>query len=298
MAESGPTDVALIGLGNMGASMAHQWNLQGVQVHGFDVFEDARKRVESLGVQTYRSANEAAARATICILMLPNSQIVDRVIDDLIANDALKPGVVLVDMSSSEPMRTRHNFDKLVQLGVEFVDAPVSGGVRGVDGRTLAIMAGGSEAAVERVRPVLSRLGEVTHVGEIGAGHVAKTLNNYVAATHLWVTSEAVLLAKQYGILEETMVSVLNQATGRSVSSEVKWPKFILNRKFNSGFSAGLLSKDLGIAASMAQGLGVPSLLAGHVAELWQSVVSDLGESADHTEVASWIAATYSDKGE
>jgi len=285
--------ISLIGLGHMGSPMAAQWLTAGVGVHGFDVAESARASLQEAGGTAYDSAVAAASATAICILMLPDSRIVDAVVSDLIAGDALRAGGIVIDMSSSEPMRSTENEQRLNALGVRFVDAPVSGGVRGVVAATLAIMVGGDAADVEEVRPLLEHLGAVTHVGRVGAGHAAKALNNLVSAAHLWMTSEAVLIAERFGIDRSTMVDVLNASTGRSVSSEVKWPKFILPGTFDSGFGAALLSKDARVAATLTHELGLPPLLGGQVAELWARAVGGMSPRADHTEIARWIEELY-----
>jgi 3-hydroxyisobutyrate dehydrogenase len=288
-----PSRIALIGLGNMGAPMARRWIEAGVEVHGFDTDPAAVGRLEEVGGRGAASAADAAVAAEVIILMLPTSAIVDRVLDDLISAGALPAGRLVVDMSSSQPVQSVANRDRLAALGVDFIDAPVSGGVRGVNAGSLAIIVGGPAELVAAAQPLLEVLGTVTRVGEAGAGHAAKALNNLVSAAHLWMTSEAVLVAERFGIARETMVGVLNASTGRSVSSEVKWPKFILTESYESGFQAGLLSKDALVATELTESLGLPALLGADVARLWSRAVADLPPGSDHTEVARWIETTY-----
>ncbi len=285
--------LALIGLGNMGAPMARRWIAAGWRVHGVDTAEAARARFADAGGRVFDSAAEAVRGAEAIVLMLPKSDVVDRVLDDLVGADALAAGQLVIDMGSSQPVRSVANRERLLALDVEFLDAPVSGGVRGVEAGTLAIMAGGPPELVAAAAPLLEVLGTVTHVGETGAGHAAKALNNLVSAAHLWMTSEAVLVAERFGIRRDAMVDVLNASTGRSVSSEVKWPKFILTGSYESGFQAGLLSKDALVATDLTRSLGLPPLLGDSVAALWSRAVEELPPGADHTEVARWIEAQY-----
>lgn len=285
--------VTLIGLGNMGVPMSERWLAAGWDVHGFDTTDAARERFIELGGHAHSTVENAAAAATTVVFMLPNSEIVDRVLETLLGAGSLSDGDLVIDMGSSQPFHSRENAKRLREIGVDFIDAPVSGGVRGVRAGTLAIMVGGDERLVERAQPLLDVLGTITHVGDVGAGHAAKALNNLVSAAHLWMTSEAVLIAEQFGIARETMVDVLNASTGRSVSSEVKWPKFILPGAFDSGFQAALLSKDADVAVSLAQTLGLPSLLGEDVAALWSRVARELPAGADHTEVARWIQSAF-----
>ncbi|MBN9606558.1 MAG: NAD(P)-dependent oxidoreductase [Actinomycetales bacterium] len=290
-----PGRISLVGLGNMGSPMAARWIEAGVEVHGFDTSPAALEQLTSAGGVAAASPAAAAAAATIHVLMLPNSRIVDAVLDDLLASDALQKGSIVVDMSSSEPTRSIANAERLAERGVGFVDAPVSGGVRGVLAGNLAILVGGTAPAIDTVLPLLEVLGTPRHVGDVGAGHAAKALNNLVSAAHLWATSEAVLVAERFGIPRETMVEVLNASTGRSVSSEVKWPKFILTGDYGSGFQAGLLSKDANVAVGLGEQLGVPSLLGPAVAELWQRAASELPPGSDHTEVARWLESAFAE---
>lgn len=288
-----PARLAVVGLGNMGAPMAERWIGAGVEVHGFDTVPAARERIVAAGGHAHETAAAAVEAADTVVFMLPSSAIVDRVLDDLISAGALTAGKLVVDMSSSEPLRTVANGERLAGLGVDFLDAPVSGGVRGVLAGNLAIMVGGPVELAERATPLLEVLGTPTRVGDVGAGHTAKALNNLVSAAHLWMTSEAVLVAERFGIARETMVDLLNASTGRSVSSEVKWPKFILTESYDSGFHAALLSKDARVATDLTTALGLPGLLGADVAELWSRLAADLPAGADHTEVARWIEERY-----
>ncbi len=287
------TRIAIVGLGNMGAPMAERWISAGYDVAGFDTDPAARERFAAAGGTAHESAAGAAADADVVVLMLPTSAIVDAVLDAVIEAGALHRGQLVIDMSSSQPLRSIVNRDRLEGLGIGFIDAPVSGGVRGVLAGNLAIMAGGTPELVAAAEPVLSVLGTVVHVGGAGAGHAAKALNNLVSAAHLWMTSEAVLIAERFGIEPATMVDLLNASTGRSVSSEVKWPKFILTGSYDSGFQAALLSKDALVATELTSSLGLPALLGEDVARLWSRLAADLPAGADHTEVARWIADRY-----
>lgn len=290
-----PERLALIGLGNMGVPMAQRWIAAGVAVSGHDPVAEAGERLRAAGGSAHATASDAVRDATVTILMLPNSDIVDGVLDALLADSALVPGDVVIDMGSSQPLRSAANAERLAVQGIDFLDAPVSGGVRGVIAGTLAIMAGGPGGLVERVRPALEVLGTVTHVGAIGAGHAAKALNNLVSAAHLWMTSEAVLVGERFGIDPAMLIEILNASTGRSVSSEVKWPRFILPGTFDSGFQARLLAKDARVAVDLRRSLGLPGLLDDAVAELWDRAAGDLPAGADHTEVARWIGTAYAE---
>lgn len=280
--------LSVIGLGNMGEPMARRWLAAGYEVHGCDVSEQARVRLAAAGGTAHEAAPPAVEDASVVILMLPSSAVVN----DVLKGVRLAAGTVVIDMSSSEPAQTRENARALGEAGVALMDAPVSGGVRGAEAGTLTIMAGGPGPLVECQRPLLECLGTVIHVGPVGAGHAVKALNNLLSATHLWATSEAVLIAERFGIAPETILSVFNASSGRSGSSEVKWPKFILPGSYDSGFAARLMLKDAAIAARLARQTGLPSTLADAVVSLWSRAAEALPPGADHTEIARWIAAS------
>lgn len=285
-----PVTVAIIGLGNMGAPMAKRLIDAGYRVIGSDPSETARRRITDAGGQAVSRAADAASAATTVILMLPDSQVVDAVITDLLAAQSLTVDTVVVDMSSSEPKRSRANAARLLDAGVRFVDAPVSGGVRGAAAGTLTVMLGGHVGDVEAIRPILSTLGTLRHVGPVGAGHAMKALNNLVSATHLWITSEAVVIANQHGIDTQTVLDVLNGSSGRSASSERKWPDFIQTCRYDSGFTARLMLKDARIAIGVARDAGLSTRVGEELVTSWAEATDHLGPTADHTEIARWLA--------
>jgi 3-hydroxyisobutyrate dehydrogenase len=158
----------------------------------------------------------------------------------------------------------------LAELGIALVDAPVSGGVRGVSG-TLAIMIGGEdEAAIARARPVLETMGaKLFRTGPLGSGHAMKALNNYVAAAAFAATSEALLVGKRFGLEPGVMVEVMNASSGRSFHTDVVFPDHVVGGRFATGFALGLMAKDVGIAADLAREIGVETPLCRLTNELW-----------------------------
>ena len=149
------------------------------------------------------------------------------------------------------------------------MDAPVSGGVGGAERGTLTIMAGGDADTIENLAEVLAVLGRVRHTGAVGSGHALKALNNLLSATHLLVTSEAMVAGTGIRAGPATMLEVFNASSGRSGSTENKWPNFVLPGGFDSGFGLGLMLKDMKIATSLAESLGRPSQLGARAVELW-----------------------------
>lgn len=284
-----PIDVAIVGLGNMGTPMASRWLAGGYRVHGFDLDAGARERFTAAGGVVHDTADAAIEASSVVILMLPNSTIVNQVLGDAIATRSLRPGTVVIDMSSSEPTESQKNAVRLEAEGASFIDAPVSGGVRGAAAGTLTIMVGGEPELVEAQRALLEQLGTVVRVGPVGAGHAVKALNNLLSATHLWMTSEAVLIGEKFGVDAETILTAFNGSSGRSGSSEAKWPKFILPGTYDSGFEGRLMLKDARIATGLARELGRPTELGEEVVSLWATAIDELPPRADHTEIARWL---------
>ena len=289
--ESGlPETVGFIGLGRMGEPMVRRLAAAGVTVRAFD----AAPRPGLADIVTLvDKASEVAAGASVVILMLPDSTVVEAVVHGGDTGtgllDALAPGTVLVDMGSSEPLRTRALAEQTAARDVVLVDAPVSGGVTGAVGGTLTIMVGGPEATTAALDPLLGVLGRVRHVGPVGAGHALKALNNLMSATHLWVTSESMLVAERFGLDVKKVLDVVNGSSGRSGSTQNKWPNFILPETFDSGFSLKLMLKDMRIAAALAHELGMPFHLGDAAIERWADAAQELPDDADHTRIAEWL---------
>jgi len=278
--------VGFVGLGKMGAPMATRLAEAGYQVQGYDVSEAATKNWNERGaVPASPTLPAMADGAEVVILMLPDSAVVRAVLDDLLP--ALAEGTIVVDMSSSEPLVTRELAAQAAARGVTLVDAPVSGGVKGAVSGRLTIMAGGAEGDVARVRPLLDVLGaRVVHVGDVGAGHAVKALNNLLSATHLLATCEAMAAAAEFGLDVPTVLNAINTSSGRSGSTENKWPNYIVPRTFDSGFSLRLMLKDIRIALGLATAAGTPSTLSALAVEQWAEAAGALPETADHTEIA------------
>jgi 3-hydroxyisobutyrate dehydrogenase len=225
--------VGFIGLGNMGGPMSARLVRAGYRVTGFDLAAPARDALTRAGGIAVPDLAGAVADAGIVVLMLPNSDIVEATVRD--EGFAAAPGTIVVDMSSSEPMRTRGLAAELAERGVTLVDAPVSGGVARARTGELTIMTGGDPADLHRIAPVLAELGTPTRAGDVGSGHAVKALNNLLSATHLLATCEAMLAGEQFGLDPAVLLSIFNRSSGRSGSTENKWPNFILPGTFDSG---------------------------------------------------------------
>lgn len=278
-----------MGLGNMGLPMAARLREAGYTVQAFDLSPAAQASAEEAGMIASANVVDAVSAADAVILMLPSTAMVRTVLEDEAVLAALAPGVLVIDMGSSEPLATRQLAEMLTGRGLRFMDAPVSGGVTAAQAGTLTIMAGARPEDFAKAQPLISILGKPVHVGAVGAGDAVKALNNLLSATHLWVTSEAVLAGERFGIDPEILLGVVNSSSGRSGSSEVKWPRFVLPGSFDSGFTLRLMLKDMKIATDLCEQVGQAVTLGAEAVTVWEKAAAGLPESADHTEVARWL---------
>lgn len=285
--------IGFVGLGRMGSPMAARLAGAGYRVLGYDVSgQVARTWAERVpGATAVAGLDAVAVGAAAIVLMLPDSAVVT---DVLVARGllaALPSGTVVIDMSSSVPQVTRELAEQAAARGVALVDAPVSGGVKGAEQGSLTVMVGGAELDVERVRGLLDVLGKrVMHVGDVGAGHAVKALNNLMSATHLLVTSEAMAAAAEFGLDIPTVLDAVNTSSGRSGSTENKWPNFIVPGTFDSGFALRLMLKDMRIGLGLAQSAHTSASLSATAVDLWAQAADALPPDADHTEIARWLA--------
>ncbi|HWT77515.1 MAG TPA: NAD(P)-dependent oxidoreductase [Candidatus Methylomirabilis sp.] len=289
--------IAFIGLGKMGQPMAANLAKAGFILRVMDRSAEAVQDFLSLQpARAFGTPQEAAAESEALITMLPTGRDVREVLvgrtesDPDAAMRGLRPGAIVIDMSSSAPLLTRETGRQLAAAGVAMLDAPVSGGVLRAREGTLAIMVGGDAVAIERARPVLAAMGSKTFViGSLGSGHAMKALNNYVSAAGLAAAAEALLVGRHFGLDPAVMTDALNASTGRNNSTENKLKQHILSGTFGSGFSLDLMAKDLVTALELAKDLGVPAPLAERCVSLWKDANAQLGPGADHTEIFRFL---------
>jgi 3-hydroxyisobutyrate dehydrogenase len=286
--------VAFIGIGNMGWPMAAHIVRAG---HALTVYDlDAEKSSRFAREHGCRSTGQLAdvAQSEITITMLPTGQIVREVIleaENGAFAKSLRPGAIVIDMSSSEPIGTRELGKALERSGVVLIDAPVSGAVARARAATLAIMIGGNDpGAIERAKPVLLAMGkQLFETGPLGTGHAMKALNNYIAAAGYTAVAEALLIGERFGLDPEKMVDVLNASTGRNFSTEFMVKEHVLGRKFSTGFALGLMAKDVRIAADLGETVGLDAPVSRLIRARWAEARDRLGAARDTSEaILSW----------
>jgi 3-hydroxyisobutyrate dehydrogenase len=278
--------IGFIGLGNMGGPMAARLAAAG---HSLLLHDSDQGRAKAAALRTGGDVAELVdvAGAECIITILPTSADVAAVIEAI--GGKLAAGTLLLEMSSGLPSATRALAARLAIQGVEVVDAPVSGGVGKARTGELAIMVGGSDAAVARVLPVLQAMGQkILRTGGVGSAHAMKALNNLVSAAGFLAGIEALLIGKRFGLDPAMMVDVLNASTGTNNSTQRKFKEFVLSRSFDSGFGLDLMVKDLTIALAVARDGGTPAPLSAQTREMWAAAQTLLGHGQDHTAMAQF----------
>ncbi len=280
--------VGVVGLGNMGLGMAATLVRAGFTVLGTDISAARRAPAEDAGIGFLDSLVDLQQQADALVFSLPYARDVEAVVTapgGLLARRDRK--VVVIDTSTSDPGTSRRLAALLAEAGHALLDAPVSGGPAGAATGSLTMMIGGEAADLALVQPVVAALSATAlHVGPSGAGNIAKLVNNMLVAAHLITTGEAMRLSEAAGLPAEAVLKVVNAATGRSAVSEAMLPRWVLPGSFDSGFSAGLMRKDVRLAAELAQQTGTNLPLSAEVARIWDSTRGRIADTEDFTHMA------------
>ena len=283
-----------IGIGAMGWPMCANIVKGGHDLVIFDA-DPARaaKFVREVGGRAAASVAEVA-QSEVVVTMLPTSQVVRQALMEDEGGafaKAIKPGLIVVDMSSSEPGDTVRLGPQLAARGAVLIDAPVSGAVpRAITG-TLAIMIGGEdEAAIAKASPLLLSMGQTLfRTGPLGSGHAMKALNNYVAAAGLAAASEALLIGQRFGLKGETMVDIFNVSTGKNFATENLFRQQILSGAFAGSFTLALMSKDVKIAADLGEAMKLDAPISRLVRDRFAMARDKLGGGRDNSAaILAW----------
>ncbi|MEO3470804.1 NAD(P)-dependent oxidoreductase [Roseomonas sp. CAU 1739] len=292
---AGATPIGFIGLGMMGLPMARSLVARGFRVLACDTADAARAALAegaADGAVAFADSPAAvAAGADAVVLMLPNSRIVATVMEGqggLLA--ALRPDMLVIDMSSSEPAETRRLAALVEARGAAMVDAPVSGSVAKAKTGTLAIMVGGGDAPFAQALPVLKGMGEaIIRTGAVGSAHAMKALNNFVYAAGLLATAEALRMGEASGLDLGILTDVMNASSGRNIATETKARQEIIPGRYAGGFQLGLMRKDLDTAGSIAEETGIAAPSLALCRALWKEAVEHLGPGVDNTEIHRFL---------
>lgn len=260
--------LGVVGLGRMGAPMASRLVTGGYRVAGFDVAGSAN--LAPPGVTPVASIAALAATSEVVLLSLPNGTIAHEVCNALTA-----PGSrarVVIELSTIGIAAASACAATLAAADIAYVDAPVSGGVAGAAGGTLTLMVACDSDRYRLVEPILRRFGSnLFHVGQrAGQGQAMKLLNNFISATALAATSEAAVFGVQAGLDLAQIIEVLNVSSGRTTASSDKFPRSVLTGRYDFGFAAALMTKDVQLYFESARAAAAPDGLAESVAALWR----------------------------
>jgi 3-hydroxyisobutyrate dehydrogenase len=292
--------IGFVGIGAMGTPMAGNLARAGYKVVVFDLdAARAGKLARETGVTVATSLADLGAASDIIITMLPEGKAVRSALcgdNDSFKNCILeraKKNALIIDMSSSSPMGTRELGEVLAKRELQFIDAPVSNGVKGAVAATLSIMVGGDKALFERVKPMLEKMGnQIYYAGPLGAGHAIKALNNYVSAAGLIAASEAMHAGQAFGIDPNVIVDIINTSSGMNNTTKNKCKQYMLSGAYNAGFSAGLMAKDVRTALEIAEAMKTSTAFAKPTADVWNAMEQKLGFIADHTEMHRFLSKT------
>jgi 3-hydroxyisobutyrate dehydrogenase len=268
------TNIAFIGLGNMGNPMAANLVKAGHAVAGFDLIPENRSAAEANGVAIAGDARAAVADADAVVTMLPAGRHVVSVYEDVMA--AARPGTLFIDSSTIDVASARRAHEIAAKAGMLSVDAPVSGGVVGAAAATLTFMAGGSTEAFAAAEPILQPMARrIVHCGDAGAGQAAKICNNMILGISMIGACEAFALGEKLGLSHQALFDVASTSSGQcwAVTTNCPVPGPVptspANRDYKPGFAAALMLKDLKLAQQAAQSVDAVTPLGAEAAQLY-----------------------------
>ena len=268
------TNIAFIGLGNMGGPMAGNLVKAGHSVKAFDLAQASKDAAAEMGVGIAGSAKEAVADAEVVVTMLPAGKHVLGVWADILS--AVKPGTLLIDSSTIDVESARKAHALAAERGCLSLDAPVSGGTGGAKGATLTFMVGGTEEAVAKGEPVLAKMGRrIVHCGGAGNGQAAKICNNMILGISMIGVSEAFVLGEKLGLSHQALFDVASTSSGQCWSLTTYCPvpgpvpTSPANNEYKPGFASALMLKDLKLAQEAAQAAGASTPLGAAAAQLF-----------------------------
>lgn len=277
-------DIGFIGLGKMGFPMARRLIEAGHQLVVFDQRKEVVDQLVARGAQAATSPRDVADRVETVLASLPSLQ---ASLDVATGDNGVSSGERVkrfVDLSTIGSQMAVRIHDLLAQQNIVQLDSPVSGGVSGAEKGTLAVMVSGPRADFEMLKPVLDVIGKVFFIGEKpGSAQTMKLANNFLSATAIVATSEAVVMGVKAGLDPAVMIDVINAGSGINSASRDKFPKSVLPRTFDFGFATGLMVKDVRLCLEEAKSLGLSLDVAEAVGKLWEVVIREMGAESDFT---------------
>ena len=277
-------EIGFIGLGKMGLPMARRLVEAGHKLVVYDTRREAVDQLVTPGAQAANSPQDVADRTETVMTSLPSLDVSLNVAtgkDGVIEGKRVKR---LVDLSTTGSQMAVKIHGLLAKKNIVQIDSPVSGGVGGAEKGTLAVMVSGPRADFDLIKPALDVIGKVFFISEKpGAGQTMKLANNYLSATAIVATSEAVVMGVKAGLDPNVMIDVINAGSGLNTASRDKFPKSVLPRTFDFGFATGLMVKDVRLCLEEMKGMGLSMEVAEAVGRLWETVIREMGPDSDFT---------------
>jgi 3-hydroxyisobutyrate dehydrogenase-like beta-hydroxyacid dehydrogenase len=279
-------DIGFIGAGRMGFHMVRRLLEAGHQVTVYDTSADAVARVEKLGAKRAASPAEVGDRVESVMVSLPTPDIVLKVATGDGGVSSGKTVKRIIDLSTTGAQMASRIAGLLKAKNIALIDSPVSGGVGGAEKGTLAVMVSGPAADIAAVEAALAVIGRVFKIGErAGAAQTMKLLNNYLSATAMAATAEAMVMGVKAGLDPRLMLDVINAGSGRNTATMDKYPKSIVTRTFDFGFANALMYKDVKLCLDEAGALGVPNDIMSAVGRAWLTTQNEIGPDKDFTTI-------------
>jgi 3-hydroxyisobutyrate dehydrogenase-like beta-hydroxyacid dehydrogenase len=284
-------ELGFVGVGQMGGRMAARLLDAGHALAVSDANEAAVAPLVARGAKRAGSPREVSDMAEIVIVSLPTPDIVQNV---ALGDNGLRAGkraTIVIDTSTTGPRKTVEIADAMARDGrMRFIDCPVSGGVSGAEKGTLAMMLSCPQPMLETIEPVLTCLGKIFHVGEKpGLGQTLKLTNNLLAAASLAVSSEAMVMGVKAGLDPQTMIDVINVSSGRNSAIQDKFPRAVLPRTFDFGFTTGLSFKDVRLCVDEAEAMGIPMIVGSAVRQFLSMTNSTFCAASDFTVMVKLV---------
>jgi 3-hydroxyisobutyrate dehydrogenase-like beta-hydroxyacid dehydrogenase len=282
--------LGFVGVGRMGGRMATRLVDAGHELVVCDPSAEAVAALVARGARSAKNAKEVASAAEIVFASLPSPQIVETTAlgpEGVIQGSKVK---TFVDVSTTGPRVAARVAAGLAAKNIIAVDAPVSGGLAGAQNGTLAVMVSCPKAQYEVLEPILKTFGKLFFIGEkAGAGQTVKLANNLMAACALAITSEAMVMGAKAGLDAKTMLDVINVSSGRNTATLDKFPKSVLPRTFDFGFTTGLSYKDVSLCIDEAEAMGVPTIVGSAVRQFLSITNSLFGPDSDFTSMCKTV---------
>jgi 3-hydroxyisobutyrate dehydrogenase-like beta-hydroxyacid dehydrogenase len=282
--------IGFIGLGKMGVPMMIRLISSNRQVHVFDIDQAALKNAVAAGGSAAESVHDIANQCDIVMLSLPTPQIVSSVVthsSGLISGERVH---TIIDFSTIGARASKTIAEQAFSRGKNYIDAPVSGGLKGAKDGTLSVMVSCDKTLYEKNESLLKTFGTPYHVGEIsGQAQTMKLANNLLSCAAIAVTSEAMVMGAKAGLDPTQMLEIINKSTGRNSATQDKFPKSVLTRSFDFGFSTGMSYKDVNLCIDEAEAMGIPMFVGSSVRQMFATTKAVYGEESDFTSLCRVI---------